>query len=181
MAVTGTQNTISYATNGVTTAFAYPYYLFQFSDMDVSYTPSSGSGSVLVLNSDYSLTGTADTFGAYPTGATLTTLGLGVLSSPLAPGNLLMTRSTQETQQIQYIDGDKFPAMKHEHALDKLTLEIQDISLHGFLGVVSGRPGSPGTADGQWMLQIPAIPGGNFGWVWCAVSGTWNAWGAISL
>jgi hypothetical protein len=177
MAVTRLVFSISYNTDGVTTTFNYPDYLFQLSDLAVYYTPTGGAGIQLVMNSDYSLSGVADTFGAYPTGVVLTTLGLGTLASPLAPGSLYMTRRTQETQQIQYIDGDKFPAMKHEHALDKLTLIVQELS-----GLIVGQsattPSTPGLL-GQIILNALPDPGDNIGWVYTTQG--WRAYGNISL
>jgi hypothetical protein len=170
MAVTGVANTIDYFTDGTSYQFQYPYYLFQPSDLDVSFTPSGGSSTPLVLNSDYNLSGTADTFGAYPNGIALTTIAGGQFGSPLpANGTLLLTRSTEETQQIQYVDGDKFPAMKHEHALDKLTLEIQDIGM-GFRGFLAGPPTGP-VKFNDWFIVYPAIAGTFWGYIY-----TTNGW-----
>jgi hypothetical protein len=175
MAVTGLGNTISFNTNGTTTQFQYPYYLFQPSDMDVSFTPAgAGYTEQLILNSNYTLTGTPDNFGAYPGGVTLTTIGSG---SPLPTGVLLLTRSTEETQQIQYIDGDKFPAMKHEHALDKLTLEIQDLGM-GFRGFLAAPP--PGSAKlNDWFIVYPAVAGTFWGYVYTTTG--WRPFAPISF
>jgi hypothetical protein len=177
MAVTGTVNTISYTTDGITTTFQYPDYLFQPSDMDVSLTPVGGTAKLLVLNSDYSLAGTPDNFGAYPNGITLTTMSAGIITPFPSGGKLIMTRSTEETQLIQYIDGDKFPAMKHEHALDKLTLEIQDIKM-GFRGFYPAPPSGPVSLN-DWFIVYPAIAGTYWGYIYTTTG--WKPFAPISF
>jgi hypothetical protein len=180
MSVTGTNNTISYATDGTTTKFFYPDYLFQFSDMVVSYTPAGSTiTEALGLGSDYTLSGVADTFGAYPGGVELTTIFQGgVTATPLpSGGSLVLTRATQETQLIQYIDGDKFPAMSHEHGLDKLTLMIQDCC-KGFLGFFGAPPPGP-ASNGQWFIVYPAVAGTFFGYIYTTTG--WKQFAPISF
>jgi hypothetical protein len=170
--VTGIQFFIKYNTDGITTVFPYPYYLFQFSDLIVWYTDANNNSKQLVLNADYTLAGTADEYGAYPEGVDITL-------APVLPGgggSLFVTRGTQKTQLVHYIDDDSFPANVLEHALDKLTLIAQEQTL--FLGLAPGPPVSNGTFPGQWY-QSTNPASGNFGWVW---SGTvWLPWGDVSL
>lgn len=173
--VNGTQFFIEYSTDGVTTEFAYPYYLFQFSDLVVWFTdPVTNDTTQLALNSGYTLSGTADDFGAYPDGVTITT------TSVLAGGGVLfVTRSTQKTQLMSWIDNDAFPANDTEHAFDKLTLMAQEQTL--FLGMTTAPPVTPGTIPGQWYGNANTTPGGYFGWVWSGTSSEWLPFGQISL
>lgn len=42
-------------------------------------------------------------------------------------GNFVLIRRTPKTQPTDYVPGDKFPAEVHEDALDRITLQIQEI------------------------------------------------------
>lgn len=182
MAVTVVGNTISYNTDGVTTVFYFNYYLYQPSDLIVLYTAAgSATSQQLVLYEDYYLNGTPDVYGAYPDGIWIQTIQEGNVNSPFplpSGGTLILTRKTEETQQIQYIDGDKFPATSHEHALDKLTLEIQDI-LQGFQGFLPAPPatGTPNIND--WFIVYPAIAGTFFGYIYTTTG--WKQFAPISF
>jgi|SRR5215472_2289268 len=164
MAVTGTLFSQAYQTDGVSTVFAYPDYLFQFSDLTVQYIDSSNATHNLVRAVDYNLTGTPDSFGAYPSGVNVTTINTGTFGSPLpAGGQISMSRFTARTQNIIYVNGDAFPANRTEHALDKLTLMIQEMA-PGFRGAYYGIPtGAANTND--WILMLPFVAGGQMFWV----------------
>lgn len=171
--VNGTKFFIEYQTDGITAAFDYPYYLFQFSDLVVWFTDASDNTLQLQLNSDYTLVGTPDSFGAYPNGVTITPT-----PSILAAGGVLfVTRSTQKTQMIHFIDNDVFPAENLEHGLDKLTLMAQEQTM--FLGMALAPPSAAGTIPGQWYANANPVAGGYFGWVWTGTN--WNPFGMVSL
>jgi hypothetical protein len=172
--VNGTQFFIAYNTDGVTVAFDFPYYLFQFSDLVVWYTDPSNNTTQLLLNSAYTLAGNADSFGAYPGGVTLTT------TSILTGGGILfITRSTQKTQMLHFVDNDSFPAEDLEHGLDKLTLMAQEQTM--FLGMTLAPPSTPGLIPGQWYGNAAPVAGGYFGWIWSGTSNEWLPFGQISL
>jgi len=170
--VEGQIYTIQYVVGASQFQYHYPYYLWEFSDLVVSWAnTASGIGSTstpLKLDTDYTLTGTQDQFGCYPDGVTVNL----ILSSPTAPpaGNLLnITRYTQRTQMNTWIDNNPFPADQEEHSFDKLTLMIQEISSY-FLGFLP-QPPSTEVPQGTWFIQYPIVPGTWFGWVM-----TTNGW-----
>jgi hypothetical protein len=171
---------IEYATggsSGMQTQFPYPYYLWEFSDLIVQWTDLQAHTTTLVQDTDYTLSGTADDFGSYPDGVTVTTIGA---NSPRPNGSLLITRSTAHTQMNTWIDNSPFPADQEEHSFDKLTLMIQEMA-KGFLGVLNGPPpsGTPPIPVGAWFIQYPLVPGTFFGW--CMTTGGWKQFAPISF
>lgn len=124
MTVPTTANRISYAGNGVTAAFSFPYKFFVPADVVVLTTvAATGIETTLVLNSDYTISGSQDSTGAYPNGATFT------LSAPAtkAPtGNTLtFYRNPSPTQLVQHEDNDPLPALSIDNPLDLLTCLVQ--------------------------------------------------------
>lgn len=106
---------VQYVANGVTTAFAFPYYFLENSHLVVIFTVSGSDSAPKVLGVDYSVTGAG-----IPAGGTVT---FGV-----APANgtvVTIFRSVPVTQLVDYVIDDNFPAETHEMALDKLTMICQ--------------------------------------------------------
>lgn len=106
----------SYTGNGVTQVFAIPFYFLVDTDLIVTRKVAiTGVISTLVLNSDYTLSGSGN-----PAGGSLTML--------VAPANLdqiSINRNVVLVQQTAYPVNDKFPATSHERALDRLTMIAQ--------------------------------------------------------
>lgn len=176
--ISGTTLTISYASNGVTTTYAVPFYFWSIGDLIVQSVDSGGVVTNLLLNTDYLVTGTPDAYGAYPNGGSIVFQPGKV---PAAGSTIKITRHTARTQLDTYPDNNPFPATVTEHDFDKLTLIVQELDATGFLGVLAGPPSSG--VVGQWFILTPFQAGGAFG-MCCTVTGTpgtWNPFGLISL
>ncbi|WP_447726817.1 tail fiber domain-containing protein [Enterobacter asburiae] len=107
-----------YTGNGVTTSFPYTFRIFKKSDLAVSVLDLSGNLSVLVLDTDYTVTNA----GGYSGGNV-------VLTTPLANGwQISIARDLAPTQETDLRNQGKFFAEVHEDALDKLTMLIQQVS-----------------------------------------------------
>lgn len=104
-----------YTGNGVTTSFPYTFRIFNKTDLMVQVVDLNENISVLILDTDYSVTGA----GSYSGGSV-------VLSSPLANGwQISISRELPATQETDLRNQGKFFAEVHEDAFDKLTMLIQ--------------------------------------------------------
>lgn len=104
-----------YIGNGVTTSFPYTFRIFKKTDLSVSVVDLSGNITVLVLDTDYSVTNA----GGYSGGAV-------ILNSPLANGwQISISRELEPTQETDLRNQGKFFAEVHEDVFDKLTMLIQ--------------------------------------------------------
>ncbi len=177
MAVEDEGVTIIYLTDGVATAFAYPFYFRATTDLIVQFTDSGGIVTTKILNTDYAVSGILDAkLNVYSEGGTVT---FGV--APAAGGQLLITRHTPRAQTAVYNPQDPFPAGSHEAALDNTILIIQE-ALAGFQGVAQGPPTSGTFAVGDWFWILPPVLGMPRGII-CIVAGSpggWAGWGQIS-
>lgn len=115
MTIAKTGSEVSYAGDGVSTAFSFPFRFFDDTDLEV-YLVDSGSVSTLqTLTTDYSVTNTGTEDG-----------GTVTMVVPPASGNtLLIRRMIPATQSVDYQNNDAFPAETHEQAIDRLTLLSQ--------------------------------------------------------
>lgn len=112
--LTTTQSVIQYAGNGVTTAFAYPYYFLENAHIAVLRTVA-GVDSVPVNGVDYNVTGEK-----IPAGGTVT-----FVTPPAVGDTITIYRDIPITQLVDYVVDDNFPAETHEQALDKITMILQ--------------------------------------------------------
>jgi hypothetical protein len=178
MAVEDEGVVIIYSTDGIATAFSFPFYFRAITDLVVEFTDSLGVVTTKILNTDYSISGTLDAkLNVYSEGGTVT-----FAVAPAAGGQLLITRHTPRAQTAIYNPQDPFPAGSHEAALDNAILIIQEM-LAGFQGVAQGPPTSGTFAVGDWFWIQPPVLGGPRGLV-CVVAGTpgtWAGWGQVSL
>lgn len=107
-----------YTGNGVTTSFPYTFRIFQKTDLTVSVLDLNGNLTVLVLDTDYTVTNA----GGYTGGSV-------VLTAPLANGwQISIARELEATQETDLRNQGKFFAEVHEDAFDKLTMLIQQVS-----------------------------------------------------
>ncbi|EID2680153.1 tail fiber domain-containing protein [Escherichia coli] len=106
-----------YTGNGVTTSFPYTFRIFQKSDLVVQVVDLDENITTLVLDTDYSITGT----GGY-------TGGNVVLSTALGNGyKISISRELPVTQETDLRNQGKFFAEVHEDAFDKLTMLVQQV------------------------------------------------------
>lgn len=104
-----------YTGNGVTTSFPYTFRIFKKTDLAVSVVDLNENITVLVLDTDYTVTNA----GGYNGGSV-------VLTAPLANGwKISIARELEPTQETDLRNQGKFFAEVHEDAFDKLTMLIQ--------------------------------------------------------
>ncbi|WP_240740652.1 hypothetical protein [Lelliottia amnigena] len=104
-----------YTGNGVTTSFPYTFRIFTKSDLTVTVIDLNENISVLVLDTDYTVTNA----GGYSGGNV-------VLPLPLQSGwRISVARELEATQETDLRNQGKFFAEVHEDAFDKLTMLIQ--------------------------------------------------------
>ncbi|HHT1874512.1 TPA: hypothetical protein ACTYPX_005302 [Enterobacter hormaechei] len=106
-----------YTGNGVTTSFPYTFRIIKKTDLAVSVVDLSENMTVLVLDTDYTVTNA----GGYSGGNV-------VLTAPLATGwQISIARELEPTQETDLRNQGKFFAEVHEDAFDKLTMLIQQV------------------------------------------------------
>jgi hypothetical protein len=111
----------SYAGNGVTTVFNYNFKILSSSDLKVIIRSSNGTETTKTLNTHYTITGVGSANG----GSVTFTAG----NIPASAQTVVLIRDTAQTQSIDYVANDPFPAETHEEGLDKgiiLTQELQE-------------------------------------------------------
>ncbi len=117
MTVSTTASRKTYSGNGSTVDFSFPYKFFADGDLVVVLIDSSGTETTQVLNTDYTVSGEGtDTSGQ-----------VSMSTAPASGETLVIYRSLDLTQDVDYISGDAFPAETHEQALDRLTLIAQQL------------------------------------------------------
>lgn len=120
----------------VVQALAVPFYFLANSHVKAIRSRVDEDDVTLVENLDYSLTGAGD-----EAGGTLTLLG----SANLAVADrITVKRNIPLTQETSYAPNDRFPASSHERALDKLTMEMQQVSEVASRSLVFGEGELPG-------------------------------------
>jgi hypothetical protein len=121
MPVSSTTSRADYNGNGATTLFVVPFYFLLNTDIQVILTDdgvSPVSVTTLALTTDYTVGGVAN-----PAGGSIT-----CTVAPTATQRISILRSVPYTQLKNYVPNDPFPAASHEQALDKLTMEIQQLA-----------------------------------------------------
>lgn len=127
MTVSTEVNHNEYYGNGSTTNFPYTFRIYKPSDLVVVVTNADGMESVLVLGTDYIVTGA----GSYNGGAVITT-------TPLQSGvRIVISRELAAVQETDLRNQGSFFAEVHEDAFDYLTMLIQQ-ALYG-VDVLSRR------------------------------------------
>lgn len=109
--VTTTNSRIQYACNGSTTVFAYNFKVYEDDDLNVLKADSSNSETTLILNTDYTVSGSGDDAGG---NVTLTTGS--VCASEYT---LTILRDVDITQITDFVDGQRISASSLESPPDK--------------------------------------------------------------
>jgi hypothetical protein len=118
MTISSLNTRVDYVGDGTSTVFAVPFQFFLPSDLTVIRRDSTtGAETVLVLATDYTVTGGDNALGT----VTLSTAALSGTS-------LVILRDTLRVQETDYVDYDPFPAESHEKALDRLTMQTQELA-----------------------------------------------------
>jgi len=119
MTVSSTTVKNSYSGNGSTTEFAYTFKIFADSDLQVIIRSAAGTETTKTLTTHYTVAGAGDTSG----GAITFTAG----NIPTATQTVLVRREVPQTQAIDYIANDPFPAESHEEGLDRSAMNVQQL------------------------------------------------------
>jgi hypothetical protein len=139
MTVSSTTSKVSYTGNGLTTAFAVPFYFLEAADLQVILR-SGTTETVQALSSQYTVTGAG-----VETGGTVT-----MLVAPAAGTTLTIRRNIAATQETDLLPNDRLPAETLETALDKVTMLTQQ------LGEESARSLKYPASDAPMSAQVPA-------------------------
>ena len=113
---TSTSKSGPYAGAGTTGPFTVTFRFLENSHLQVIKTSTAGIDSTLALTTDYAVSGA---------GASTGTVTL--MSALLFGEKLTIIRNVPFTQEADYVQNDAFPAESHERALDKLTMETQQL------------------------------------------------------
>jgi len=106
--------------NGSTTTFAYNFKIFADSDLVVIIRSSTGTETTKTLTTHYTVTGAGSASG----GTVVFTSG----NIPASGETVVIRRNVPQTQVIDYIANDPFPAETHEEGLDRNTMIAQQVS-----------------------------------------------------
>ena len=117
MTVSNIKYRMDYDGNSSTTVFPVDFYFLRDDALLVVLTKSDGTENTLVLNTDYTVQDAG-----VPAGGSVT-----LSIAPDTGEKLTIIRNVAFTQLTDYIENDNFPAESHETALDKLTMEVQQL------------------------------------------------------
>ena len=106
----------SYNGDGSATQFAYQFPIHSTSEIKVIERSAAGVETIKVLGTHYSITDNGAAGGQ-----------VNFNTAPASGVEVVLIRDTNLTQEVDYIANDPFPAETHEGAIDKLTLQIQEL------------------------------------------------------
>ena len=106
--------------NGSTTTFAYNFKIFADTDLVVIIRSSTGTETTKTLTTHYTVSGAGDASG----GSITFTSG----NIPASGETVVIRRNVPQTQAIDYIANDPFPAETNEEGLDRTTMIAQQVS-----------------------------------------------------
>lgn len=109
---------VQYTLSSTVQALPIPFYFLQNADIKAIRARSGVSDYVMVLGTDYTLTGAGD-----EAGGTLTTIATNLVVGD----KITIKRDIAITQLTNYVYNDKFPAEVHEKVADKLTMALQQL------------------------------------------------------
>jgi hypothetical protein len=119
MTISSTTVRNSYSGDGTTDTFTYNFKIFQDSDIQVIIRSANGTETIKTITTHYTVTDAGVASG----GTVVFTAG----NIPTATETVVLRRNIPQTQAIDYIANDPFPAESHEEGLDRATMAIQQI------------------------------------------------------
>jgi hypothetical protein len=119
MTVSSTTVKNSYSGNGSNDTFVYGFKIFASSDLQVIIRSATGTETTKTLTTDYTVTGVGTTSGG--------NVVFEAAAIPTATETVVLIRNVPQTQAIDYIANDPFPAETHEEGLDRATMTIQQM------------------------------------------------------
>jgi hypothetical protein len=109
----------SYSGNASTTVFNYNFKVLSSADLKVIIRSSNGTETTKTLNTHYTIAGVGSAGG----GSVTFTAG----NIPASGQTVVLIRDTAQTQSIDYVANDPFPADTHEEGLDKGIILAQEL------------------------------------------------------
>ncbi len=123
MTISSSVNRKSFSGNGVTTAFSFPYTFTDQADLVVLLVvDATGVSTTKTITTHYTISGTTDSVGRYPSGGTVN-----MLVAPASGETLVVYSDPAITQSTDLVDNDPLPVEQLEKAYDKLTLMIRRV------------------------------------------------------
>jgi hypothetical protein len=119
MTISSTTVRNSYSGDNSTTTFSYTFKIFADSDIQVIIRSTDGTETIKTITTHYTVTGA----GASGGGSVIFTSG----NIPTSTQTVVLRRNIPQTQAIDYIANDPFPAESHEEGLDRATMAIQQL------------------------------------------------------
>ena len=119
MTISSTTVRNSYSGDNSTTTFSYTFKIFQDSDIQVIIRSTDGTETIKTITTHYTVTGAGNSGG----GSVIFTSG----NIPTSTQTVVLRRNIPQTQAIDYIANDPFPAESHEEGLDRATMAIQQL------------------------------------------------------
>jgi phage gp46-like protein len=117
MSVSSTTSRVQYTLSTTTQTLAVPFFFIEASHLKVFKAATAGTTpTVLALGTHYTVAGAG-----VEAGGSITMTGVGVAVAD----KITIRRVVPETQLVNYIPNDRFPAPTHERALDKVTMLVQ--------------------------------------------------------
>src|SRR6056300_696623 len=119
MTISSTTVKNSYSGNGTLDTFNYTFKIFADSDLQVIIRDATATETVKTLTTHYTVTGAGSVSG----GTIVFTAG----NIPSATETVVIRRAVPQTQAIDYIANDPFPAESHEEGLDRAMMTLQQL------------------------------------------------------
>ena len=119
MTISSTTVKNSYSGNGSNDTFVYGFKIFANTDIQVIIRSSTGTETTKTITTHYTVSGVGSASG----GNVVFTSG----NIPTASETVVLIRNVPQTQAIDYIANDPFPAETHEEGLDRATMTTQQV------------------------------------------------------
>ena len=119
MTISSTTVRNSYSGDGSTDTFNYTFKIFADTDLQVIIRSSTATETVKTLTTHYTVTGAGNAAG----GTVVFTAG----NIPTSTETVVIRRAVPQTQAIDYIANDPFPAESHEEGLDRAMMTLQQV------------------------------------------------------
>ena len=119
MTISSTTVKNSYSGNGTLDTFNYTFKIFANTDIQVIIRDANATETVKTLTTHYTVTGAGSGSG----GTVVFTTG----NIPSGTETVVLRRALPQTQAIDYIANDPFPAESHEEGLDRSMMAIQQL------------------------------------------------------
>jgi len=119
MTISSTTVKNSYSGNGTLDTFNYTFKIFADTDLQVIIRDATATETVKTLTTHYTVTGAGSASG----GTIVFTAG----NIPTATETVVIRRAVPQTQAIDYIANDPFPAESHEEGLDRAMMTLQQL------------------------------------------------------